>query len=650
MGFLSKNALSNARQAKCTSAPTAIGQEALNKLGSNPTLTLPTTTPFDNELFNIKVAKIFEAIALYLTQQGEDRFRIGAYERAAKTIREQNEELSTWTEKELQVLPGIGKSSAAKIYEIATTGICKKYAELYVNSPPLSVAELEKLPGIGPVNAVQIWKEYGVDSLATLGEAITKGKITDQKLIDGHAFVSKELERVPLGMILPFVREFINLLMKKSKAGDIGLIEQISVAGSIRRGCETVRDVDILICTAERCVAGIQEMIITEFSQHGAEAAGENKCRLLYTENLLKVQIDILFTPSGTWGSKLMYFTGSKEFNIAVRRRAKAMGWTLNEYGLGIPGETIRFASDAEDNIFDHLDIEYIPPWLREIKAADLIDAETRNGAFRQRPTRIKNYNEDAIIKEQQLIPVATVADTQSLLYEVLGGSLHNHCLFQTIDGKQWDDGKITISSLVQECVERGMKYIGISSHSKSLSIARGLSEDALKQQIALIRENTWPLPVYAGSEMEIKIDGSLDWPESILDELDFVIAALHAQPGENVTKRIITAMQHPKICAIAHPTGRVFAERPIAEADWDLIFRAAIDTNTALEFNVQPSRADLPEELLKQAIQAGVKILISCDVHRLIDFDHIVLAPLMFNRAEGDIGDIFNFNEWRSK
>jgi len=655
MSFLSDQAKRGAKGVTRINKPTPAGEAALEQLDKVEDQELSTETPFDSLPFNQKAAKILEAIGQYLSQQGEDTFRVGAYDRAAATIRAQGPDLSTWSAKELQKLPSVGKSTATKVREIADTGTCQKYAELAASSPPDSVAELEKLPGVGPVNALRIWKETGVDSLAALGVAIEKGEITDTKLVQGFEFVNKELERVPLGMILPFVREFMSMVMKQHR----DIVERISVAGSTRRGRETVRDIDVLICVAEQHVPIVQQTIIREFSEHGAEAAGENKCRLLYIQDILKVQVDVLFTPPVTWGSKLLYFTGSKEFNIATRRRAKAIGYTLNEYGLWNGEECI--ASKTEEAILNALQIAYVQPWQREQNVANIIDRDTQSGKYRSvltqdwvkseaRELQMKHSRQGWEVEDPQdrSLPLTTVvAEQQIALYEYLGGSLHNHCIFATKDGKQWDDGRIRIGDLIIECKRRGMKYVGIASHSKSLPIARGLSEDALKQQIEHVRENEWDPPLCIGSEMEVKSDGSFDWSEEILSELDFVIAALHMQPGKNTTERIVAAMQHPKVCMIAHPTGRVFAERPIAEADWDVIFKAAIDTNTALELNVQSSRADLPEDLLSRAIAAGVKIAINCDVHRLVDFDSIVLGPLMFNRAGGTVKDLFQFEEW---
>jgi len=554
---------------------------------------------------NLEVAQIFRQIAKILEIKGDNPFRIRAYERAAQNIEGLSQDIENFVkEDKLRQIPGIGQDLENKIKEIVQTGKLQFLLELE-KSIPAGVLELLNIPSIGPKTAQLLYKELKIESVEDLEEAIKKNKLLGlagikEKSIEniqrGIDLLKKGQERMLLSQASLVAQEFINALQKLSE------VKKISCAGSLRRQKETVRDIDILV------VSNYPEKVIDTFTKlpqvKNVQAKGETKSSVLTYQN---IQVDLRVVEDKSFGAALLYFTGSKNFNIKLRKLALKKRYKVNEYGLFYQDKYL--AGRTEEELFKKLGLVYIVPELRE------------------------DTGEIELAQKNKLPQLVELKDIK--------GDLHVH--------SDWSDGANSISELAQAAKKRGYAYIAITDHSQSLKVAQGLSVADLskkKRQIDKINASSEGIKVLFGTEVEIDADGDIDYKNEILKEFDVVVAAIHSgfkQSKEQLTRRIIKACKNKYVHIIAHPTGRLWGTRSAYAVDFEEIFKVAADTHTALEINSFPQRLDLNDINARAAAQAGVKLVVSTDAHNIEQLNNISLGISVARRAWLGKKDILN-------
>jgi DNA polymerase (family 10) len=537
---------------------------------------------------NLRIAKIFSQIAEILEVQGENPFRIRAYRRAAQTIEALSEDISDISAKgELTGITGIGTDLAGKIREFIETGRISFFEDLKKKVSP-AFLKLIDIPGVGPKTAkllVDELKIKDIDDLEAKAKAHRLSKLpgirrkTEENIIRGIQIIKRGRERVSLGIALPMAEEIVGAL--KKAAG----ISRMEVCGSLRRRKETIRDIDVLV-TAARPSEVMDVFVGLSFIKQ-VIAHGPTKSSAITKEG---VQVDVRAVEPESFGAALLYFTGSKEHNIRLREAAVKKGLKINEYGIFSVKSNKRLGGSTEEQIYRMLGLKFIPPELRE-------DRGEIKAAF-----------------EDKLPHLVELADIK--------GDFHVHT--------KASDGSGSIQDLVKMAAGRGYEYMAVTDHSQSLRVAGGLKERQLLTQVKNIRAINKGLKgfrVLAGTEVDILDDGSIDFRDEVLSKLDIVVAAIHSgfrQSKDKLTKRIIRAMQNRYVSVIAHPTGRLMGSRDAYAVDIDEIFRAARDTNTALEINAFPSRLDLDDTSVKKAAQMGIMLAIGTDTHHADQLDNM--------------------------
>ncbi len=533
-------------------------------------------------LTNRDIAEIFENIADLLEIKGESVFRVLAYRDGAQTIRDLPRDLSAiHAEGKLTELPNIGATLAEKIEELLTTGELNFYMRLTAEIP-LSLVEMLRVNGVGPKKAKRFWQELNIITLTDLETAARGGKLrglsgmgakSEQKIIDGIEALKRRTDRVSIGVALPLAQNILHDLLKLPQAqhGDI--------AGSLRRYRPTIGDVDILIVADE--AAPIMEAFVTRPDVARVLGHGPTKSSI---ELLQGLQVDVRVLPAARYGTALSYFTGSKDHNVRLREIALKQGLSLNESAfsnLETDEEVVLCATEEE--VYTTLGLPYIPPELREDRGE--IEAALAGN----------------------LLHLITLADIR--------GDLHMHTT--------WSDGGLSIREMAEAARQRGLSHIVITDHSRSLGIANGLSIERLMEQQKAIRQVDAEMgpdfTVLHGTEMEIKSDGTLDYPDEVLAQLDLVIASLHTslrQPREEITQRLVNAIRNPHVDMIGHPRGQLIPEREPADLDMDAVFAAAREHGTVLEINANPHRLDLDDNHARRAQELGIKLAINTDAH----------------------------------
>jgi len=529
-------------------------------------------------LLNREIAEIFERMADILEIKAGNPFRIRSYRKAVRIIGDMTQDVAELAAAgRLTDIPGIGEGISGKIKEYLATGRIEKFEEMKKGVPGGLIALLS-VPGLGPRTVAMLHKELGVESAEDLRAAIKKGRLSglagmgEKKIgnmLRGLKLIREFGSRLPLGIALPVASEIVARLSRTAVVGEI------EPAGSLRRRAETVGDIDILV--GGRDGKSIIETFAGLAMVREVLASGETKGSVIVEGGL---QVDLRVVPRKSFGAALQYFTGSKSHNIHLRRIAREKGLKINEYGL-FRGKKM-LCGRTEKEIYKRLGMCWIPPELREDRGE--IEAAS-------------------VGKLPRLIRAADIK-----------GDLHLH--------SQWSDGAASIRAIAARAKAMGYGYMVISDHSRSLKIARGLSVESLRKQIAEIRELNSRLRgmrILAGSEVDIMNDGSLDFPDELLAELDFVIASIHGgfkQSREKITERIVMAMKNPYVSAIGHPTGRLIGEREAYEVDIDRLLAAAAETGTALELNAYYQRLDAGDLLCRRAKEKGVRISIGTDAH----------------------------------
>ena len=549
-------------------------------------------------MFNLLIAEIFNQIALLLELQDANPFRIRAYRRAALNIEALSEDIARVAERnELHSIPGIGEDLGKKIVEYLETGKVKFYEELHAKTPAFLLQMLD-IPGVGPKTAKHIYQKFAPKNLDDLESLANSGKIrtipgmkekTERNILDGIQLIRKHHERTLLGVALPLARQLVDQLGRMK-----GVVE-IAYAGSTRRMCETIRDIDILITSKS------PKPIMNAFTKRKEVwkilAQGNTKSSVIMQEG---IQVDLRVVEDKCFGASLLYFTGSKAHNIQLRSLAKRMGYKINEYGI-FNNKTGRcVASRSEEEMYKALGLAYIAPELRE------------------------DQGEIAAAAKDRLPKLLEIEDIK--------GDLHIH--------SNWSDGNYQIDQMAEAARKRGLKYIVLTDHSQSLKVANGLSIKNLFKQIETVRKLNRKLKgitILAGSEVDILGDGSLDFPNEVLKELDFVIGSIHTgfkQSKEQITRRITKAMQNKYMNLLAHPTGRLMGERNAYEIDYEEIFKVARETNTAIEINSYPKRLDLSSLHAKRAREMGIMLAINTDAHVLEQLGNLEYGVATARRA----------------
>ena len=530
---------------------------------------------------NTAIAKIFQDIADLLELKAENPFKIRAYQRAARTIEHLPKEMEIMLEEgeDLKNIPGVGEAIAKKTTELITTAKLGYYEDLKAEFPE-GITSLLEIPGIGPKIAKRLSTELGIRSVDELEQAIKDGRVaemfrlgdkTADNILHQIQALRRKDQRIPIGEALPVVEGILDALRP------IPGVRNLTAAGSLRRFRETLGDID-LMGTADN-----PEYVINTFIAlpqiREVLAQGSTKASVILPGGL---QADLRMVDHDSFGSLLQYFTGSKQHNIGLRLRGQKQGLKLSEYGITDLAKDKLQKFTVEEDFYHRLGLQYIPPELREAQ-------------------------QEIEMAEQGAIP--KLVDLPDIK-----GDLHAHT--------DWSDGHESIEAMALAAKALGYQYLAITDHSGGRGIAHGLDGERLRRQIDEIKQVNQQLDgirLLSGIEVDIRADGSLDLPQELLAELDIVIAAIHSgmtQSEEQITRRILGAIENPNVDVIAHPTCRLLGEREPVAVDLEAVFRAAAKHNKALEINAMPSRLDLKDIHAYRARELGVKLVLGTDAH----------------------------------
>ncbi|MFM8640470.1 MAG: DNA polymerase/3'-5' exonuclease PolX [Planctomycetota bacterium] len=568
---------------------------------------------------NAELARIFGEIADVLDLTGANAFRVNAHRKVARLLEESGEDLAGLARTDparLRELPGVGEGSASKIEEFVRTGRIKEHDDLLA-TVPAGVPALLGIPGLGPKRVRTLWQEGGVDGVGTLRAKLADGSLTGlpgmgpktlKAIAESLAFLDTTRGRIRLGEAMPIAEAMIAHL--RSAGG----VKRISHAGSLRRGKETIGDVDIVASAAD--AAKLHAALQSAPGVAKVIASGDTKTSVRTDHG---VQVDLRTVDDAQFGAALLYFTGSKEHNVRLRERAQRMGMRLNEYGLfkeepgaeGTPQSrgAVPVAARTEEEVYAALGLWFVPPELREDHGE--LDAH----------------------------PPGDLVDLDSIEAE-----LHCHTTAS--------DGTLEIAGMVEEALRRGFHTIAITDHSRSQAQANGLSIERLREHAARIREvaahYAKRIAVLAGSEVDILADGTLDYPDDVLAGLDWVVAsphsALRAEPAA-ATERLMAAVRHPLVHVIGHPTGRIVNAREGLSPDIAALAKEAATRKVALEVNANAMRLDLRDAHVRLCVQAGCAVSINTDAHGAGDFDELRYGVATARR--GWLGTGLCINAW---
>ena len=556
---------------------------------------------------NAEVAGYFSHLADLLEIQGANPFRVRAYRSAARTIENLTDaiaDIATDSPDQLLELPGIGKDLAEKIATIVETGTLPQLEQLREEIPE-GVVQMLLLPGIGPKKVGVMFQELSLTSLEELREAAQQGQVaalkgfgkkTEQAILEGIDLVAEAGKRFYLAEAKAEADAIVEDLLASK------MVTQASVAGSCRRLKETVGDLDILT-TAENS-ADVMDRLAAHPRVEKVLARGETKQRVRLRS---RIELDLRVVPDESYGAAMQYFSGSKEHNIVIRRRAQERGLKLNEYGL-FRDETL-VAGSTEEEIYAAVDLPWIPPELRE------------------------DRGEMELAEAGKLPKLIEVADIR--------GDLHMHTTAS--------DGKASILEMAEAAKSRGLKYIAITDHSKRVSMANGLDSDRLRahwKAIDEVRKSISGIEILKGVECDILEDATMDLPDDVLSEADWVIAVLHfglKQPRDQINKRLLAAIRCPHVHAIGHLTGRIIGRRPGADMSYDDVFKAAADHGVMMEINAHPKRLDVDDIRAAAARDLGIPIVIDTDSHTTDGFDNLQYGVFQARRAGLEKKDVAN-------
>jgi len=556
---------------------------------------------------NKEIAKILYDMGELLELKGENRFKIIAYGKASRAIESMKEDIELLCkEKRLDSVPGVGKAIARKVEEYLRTGKLQAYEELVAQTPQ-GLAELLNVSGLGPKTISLLHENLNVSNLDDLEKAAREHRIrrlprmgptSEKNILKSIERYKKRSTRIPLGLAEPVVEEIVGYLQ-----GIEGL-EHITPAGSYRRGKETIGDIDILATSTRPgdVVAAFVRMPMVE----EVLGKGPTKASIIVKET---IQVDLRIVEHRSYGTVLQYFTGSKDHNVKLRQIALGQGYSLSEYSLKRMRDGVDLFFDREEDIYKILGMEYVPPELREDTGE--IEAALKG-------------------KLPQLVELSDIK-----------GDLHVH--------STWSDGRGSVEEMAGAARALGYEYIALSDHSPAVGIAGGLSPEQLDEKIEAIstfNEGLKGLTVLVGTEVDIRADGELDYPDDLLAKCDVVVASVHMaqqQKERTITGRLITAIENRNVDIIAHPTGRIIGERDPYEVDMQAVLAAAAKAGTAMEINAYPSRLDLNDVWSKTAKDMGVKLAINTDAHEVSQLRVMLYGVKVARRGWLEKKDVLN-------
>ncbi len=556
---------------------------------------------------NKEVTKVFQDIADLLELKGENPFKIRAYQKVVRSIEHLPVEMEQLVkEDKLKEIPGVGEAITKKMTELITTGKLGYYEKLKAEFPE-GISTLLDIPGVGPKTAMSLSTELEISSVDELEAAIVGGKVarlyrmgdkTAENILHQIQAMRRKDQRIPIGEALPVVDEIL------SRLGQVPGVKNLAPAGSLRRFQETVGDIDLMgtaddareIMQTFASLPQVKEVLVS----------GTTKSSVVVSGGL---QVDLRIVEHDSFGSILQYFTGSKQHNIDLRERAHRRGLKLSEYGITnlATDELEKFIT--EEAFYQRQGLEFIPPELRE-------------------------GQQEVERAEQGTLP-------KLIELHDIKGDLHVHT--------EWSDGRDSIEAMALAAKALGYQYLGIADHSGGRGIAHGLDAERLRQQILEIKQLDQRLDgirIFCGMEVDIRADGSLDMPQELLAKLDIVTAAVHSamnQSQEQMTRRIIRAIENPDVDVLAHPTSRLLPGREPVAVDMEAIFQTAVRTNTALEINAMPSRLDLKDIHTYRARELGVKLVINTDAHSTEHLEFMRFGGGVARRGWCQAEDILN-------
>lgn len=540
------------------------------------------------------IIRTLEKIALYMELQGENPFKVSAFRKAAAALEGDERSLSEMDD--VTKLKGIGKGTAAVIEDLMLTGESSLLKELE-EIVPKGLLPLLKLPGLGGKKIAKLHQELGIDSAESLKAACEAGKVrelagfavkTEEKILKELANLANRSERLPIWQLEPVVLQIEALL------GSMKEVDRFSVAGSFRRALETSKDIDFIVVT--EAVEEVREKLLNSLAIQEVVAAGDTKISVILDLDE-PVSVDFRLVKDNEYATALHHFTGSKDHNVRMRQIAKALGEKISEYGVEQEDGTVLTFQD-EAAFFAHFDLPWIPPSLR---------------------TGTAEFDKTNII--QNLVRL-----------EDIKADLHMHTT--------WSDGAYSVAEMGEALLARGYQYSVITDHSQFLKVANGLTPERLEKQRVEIEAFNAAHPdfhLFKGTEMDILPDGSLDFEDQVLKELDFVIASIHSsftQSQDKIMARLLTAMQNPYVHMIAHPTGRIIEDRDGYNPDMKQLIAWAKEYGKILELNANPYRLDLCVEHLEMACAAGVPIAINTDAHDIAHLRFMDIGVRYANRA----------------
>ena len=584
---------------------------------------------------NQDLAGLFNRAADVMALLEENTFRVLGTRKVARIIEDLPEDVKVLHEQgRLEHTPGIGQSTVEKIHEFLRTGHISEFEEL-TGRVPAGVLEMLAISTVGVKTAHQLWKEAGITTVADLKKHLVEGTMPKMKgfgekkqlkIRQNMEFMEEAGKRIGIGWALPLAESYCGTLAK------VAGVSQVQYCGSLRRGKESVGDIDILICAPAQAVAAITEAVLGHEQTQQTIGAGDTKISIRTPAGL---QIDFRIVAQQHWGAALQYFTGSKEHNVRLREIAVKRGLKLNEWGL-FKGEK-SVAGENEQDIYAALDLAWLPPEMREdrgeIELAQLMYQRSGSESIEVKDRRLEYLGQ----KIPAVWPILEIADIR--------GDMHSHTTAS--------DGHCSIEDMIAEAKRRGYEYFAITDHSKSQVQANGLRVDRLMQHCKAIRAvaaKVKGITVLAGSEVDILADGSLDYPDEILRELDWVVASPHAalsQESDAATARLVRAAANPLVDVIGHPTGRLVGGRRGLEPDMKAVVMAAARSGVALEINSHDLRLDLRDIHARLAVEMAVPLCINTDAHQREDMDKIIFGILTARRAWATAENVINTWPW---
>ena len=553
------------------------------------------------------IIKLLEKIAIYMELKGDNPFKVSAFRKAAAALEADDRSLSSISN--FTELSGIGKGTAAVIEEYINEGKSTVLEELQ-EQVPKGLVPLLQLPGLGGKKIAKLHKELQIRDIQELKAACEEGKVrglagfgakTEEKILASIAEVGSRPDRLPLAFMMPIAMDIETALENMTD------IIRFKRAGSIRRMRETIKDLDFIISSDNP--EKVKEQLLSLPAIKHVIAAGDTKVSVTL-DYQYDVSVDFRIVTDAEFITTLHHFTGSKDHNVRMRQLAKDRGEKISEYGVEKleTGEILTF--DSEEAFYAHFNLPFIPPEIRE------------DG------TEVEGYTD--------IEPLVSLADIK--------GDLHMHTT--------WSDGAYSIEEMIEACRAKGYKYMAITDHSQYLKVANGLTAERLREQkeiIHALNDKYDDFTVLSGIEMDILPDGSLDYDDELLAEMDLVIASIHSsfsQPKEKIMERLRNAMENRHVDIIAHPTGRLIGKRSGYEVDMDQLIELAAKTNTALELNANPNRLDLAPPYLRKAQEAGVMIVINTDAHNFEMLEHMAVGVSSAKKGWVKLSSVLNVKE----